>query len=169
MATPAQWTAAVEEGRHLWAKLQARLADPQDSDRGELLVDDEYDATWTQAGAWLDGVRELQAFLDEDYSVDNYSLAEVQCKGTTHTPYKNAMNGKDGVVVCIYNFKDQDFSPEPRMRWTTIIGQLGESQAEDPTNLSLICRCTCFGIGVGRWTEKPSRRLRFFPRLNFRW
>src|SRR5580700_11154457 len=51
------------------------------------------------------------------------------------------MNGNDGILVCVYNFKNQDFTPRPNMMlWTTIIGQLWERQAADPSNLSLIWR-----------------------------
>ena len=51
------------------------------------------------------------------------------------------MNRNDGVIVYIYNFKNQDFTPRPNMMlWTTIIGQLWERQVADPSNLSLIWR-----------------------------
>jgi len=141
MATPIQWAAAVQEGKDLWAKLQERLTHPQDSDRGELLVQEEYDVNWMQGGAWVPKDSEFPFHLNEDGHMGDYSFVRVQCKGTRHTPYQNAMNGNDGVLVCVYNFKDQDFTPEPSMmRWTTIIGQLWEQQAADPSNLSLIWR-----------------------------
>lgn len=43
MATQTQWAAAVQEGKDLWAKLLERLAQaqPQDSDFGDLLVEEE--------------------------------------------------------------------------------------------------------------------------------
>lgn len=37
----------------------------------------------------------------------DYSFIQVQCKDTQHIPYQNAMNGNDGVLVCVYNFKDE--------------------------------------------------------------
>ncbi len=141
MATPIQWTAAVREGRELWAKLQERLAEPQDSERGGLRVEEEYDVDWMQGGAWIPEDREFPLYLNQDGDMGDYSLVRVQCKGTTHTPYQNAMNGKDGVIVCCYNFKDQDFTPKPSMmRWTTIIGQLWEQHAANPSNLLTIWR-----------------------------
>lgn len=41
MATQTHQTAAVQDGRELWVKLQERLAHPQDSDHGGLLVEEE--------------------------------------------------------------------------------------------------------------------------------
>jgi hypothetical protein len=141
MATSIQWAAAVQEGRELWDKLHERLAHPQDSDRGDLLVQEEYDVNWMQGGAWVPEDPEFSFYLNEEGYMGDYYLVRVQCKGTSHTPYQNAMNGKEGVLVCVYNFKDQDFTPGPsKMRWTTITGQLWEQQAEDPSNLSLIWR-----------------------------
>jgi hypothetical protein len=140
MATPTQWAKAVKDGRELWAKLQDRLAHPQDSDHGDLLVEEGYNVNWTHGGAWLPQKSEFRLYLDEDSNIANYSLARLQCKGTPHTPYQNAMNGEDGVIVCVYNFKKQDYTPEPsKMGWTAIIGQLWEQHAADPSNLSLIC------------------------------
>lgn len=46
MATPIQWAAAIQEGKELWAKLQERLAHSKDSNRGRLLVEEEYNVNW---------------------------------------------------------------------------------------------------------------------------
>jgi hypothetical protein len=141
MATPIQWAAAVQGGRELWAKLQERLAHPQDSDCGGLLVEKEYEINWMQGGAWLPRDSEFPFHPNKDGHMGDYSFVQVQCKGTLHSPYQNALNGNDGVLVCVYNFKDQDFTPKPSMiLWTTIIGQLWEQHAADPSNLSLIWR-----------------------------
>lgn len=140
MTTPIQWAAAVQEGRKIWAELQERLAHPQDSDHGSLRVEEEYIVNWMQGGAWIPRSG-FQFYLNEDGHMGDYALVRVQCKGTLQVPYQNAMNSKDGVVVLVYNFKDQDSTPKPNiMLWTTIIGQLWEQQATDPTNLSLIWR-----------------------------
>lgn len=112
MATPIEWVAVVQEGKELWAKLQERLAHPQDSQCGGLLVDEEYDVHWMQGGAWSPK-DDLPFHLNDNGDMGHYSLVRVQCKGTMHVPYQNVLNGEDGVIVCLYNFKDQDFTQQP--------------------------------------------------------
>lgn len=51
MAIPIYWAAVVQEGRDLWAKLSERLVQPQDRDRGELRVEEEYNVNWMQEGS----------------------------------------------------------------------------------------------------------------------
>lgn len=66
----------------------------------------EYNVNWMQGGVWLPKDSEFPFHLHEHGYMGDYAFVQVQCKDTQHTPYQNAMNGNDGVLACIYNFKD---------------------------------------------------------------